>query len=470
MSYDKYPYGIEFQKSVLALMMLDPRFLGEYYDTVVPSYFEDPNYQSLAGLILEIFKKHKERPTYAVLDAGIVDRCRKIQDAQIAKKSEDSLRALLHEICQFDLTSPKSVAEKVIKWAVQQECKRTILESIDSLKKDDSQVLDSLPMKFQKALRVGHSRRMGVEFYANAKNLHKLGDVQDIYNPSRRIATPLHTLNERNNGGPGPSELCVVQGEAKRGKSIWLVNTAVYASSNYNKKVVYFTNELMEQDVAYRMAARLCQMPIRDVIKQHPTYEQLIGVFCRPEFYCHIKYYPPGGASVDTIRSYLCRLEVVDGVRPDLIIIDEADRLALPGKVYDDSSYHRLGEVYVQLIQLASDFECPIWTASQANRSAYGTDQVTADKIAGSLQKVQLCSLLISINQNKTEAVDGRCRIYVDRSRRGFDNYSIPCIIDKERMTIYPEPDAPPAVDHPPGVVATEGDLESPKLPPGLLS
>lgn len=464
MTYDKYPYGSEFQKSVLALMVLDPKFLGEYYDSVVPAYFEDPNYQSLSGLILDIYKKHKERPTYAVLDAGIVDRCRRIQDDQIAKKSEDGLRSLLYEVCQYNLQAPKSVAEKVIKWAVQQECKRTILESIELLKKDEHDTLESLPMRFQKALRVGHSRRMGVEFYQNAKNLHKLGDLQDIYNPSKRIPTPLHALNEKNNGGPGPAELCVVQGEAKKGKSIWLVNVAAYASANYNKKVVYFTNELLEQDLAYRLAARLSQLTISEVVHQNPAYEGLIANFCRPEYYCHIKYYPPGAASVDTLRSYLSRLQAVDGISPDLIIVDEADRLTTSGKAYDDS-YRHLGEIYVQLIQLASDFECPIWTASQANRSAYGTEQVTADKIAGSLQKVQLCSLLVSINQTKTEVVDGRCRIYVDRSRRGFDNYSIPCIIDKQRMTIFQEPDAPP-VELAPGVIPADDPTS---LPPGLL-
>jgi len=78
-----------------------------------------------------------------------------------------------------------------------------------------------------------------------------------------------------------------------------------------------------------------------------------------------IKYFPTKSATVQTLSSHLNQIEL-QGITPDLVIVDYADILRGIGT----EKRHILENIYEDLRGLAGEYEVPIWTASQANRSS----------------------------------------------------------------------------------------------------
>ena len=92
-----------------------------------------------------------------------------------------------------------------------------------------------------------------------------------------------------------------------------------------------------------------------------------------------IKYFPTKAASVQTLGAHLKQIEL-SGVKPDVVLVDYADILKLTGNFREKR--HAIGNTYEDLRGLAGELEVPIWTASQANRSALEEDVIGADKVA----------------------------------------------------------------------------------------
>ena len=69
----------------------------------------------------------------------------------------------------------------------------------------------------------------------------------------------------------------------------------------------------------------------------------------------------------------------IQEIKPDAVIVDYADILK-PTTFYKEKR-HATGETYENLRGIAGEFDIPIWTASQANRSSLEEDVIDATKV-----------------------------------------------------------------------------------------
>jgi len=150
-----------------------------------------------------------------------------------------------------------------------------------------------------------------------------------------------------------------------------LINIAANAV-NDGKFVVYYTLELGEQYVAKRFDAyntgistQNLKYHLEDIEKKvDSTKGELI-----------IKYFPTKSASVNTISAHLERIKLLKG-KPDLIIVDYADLLRGIPQNKNERTDEMLNNLYADLRGLAGQFECPLWSGSQANRCHFLNDLV----------------------------------------------------------------------------------------------
>ena len=107
-----------------------------------------------------------------------------------------------------------------------------------------------------------------------------------------------------------------------------------------------------------------------------------------------IKYYPTKAASVQTLSSHLKQLELQE-IKPDIVLVDYADILMGVGK----EKRFVLESIYEDLRALAGEFNLPIWTASQANRSSLEEEVIDATKVSESYSKIMIADFVMSMSR-----------------------------------------------------------------------
>ena len=105
-----------------------------------------------------------------------------------------------------------------------------------------------------------------------------------------------------------------------------------------------------------------------------------------------------------------------------MVIVDYADLLRGNGK----EVRHELGNIYEDLRGMAGEYEIPIWTASQANRSALEEDVIGAEKIAESYSKIMTADFVISLSRKIEDKIAGTGRWHVIKNRFGPDGITLP--------------------------------------------
>ena len=95
--------------------------------------------------------------------------------------------------------------------------------------------------------------------------------------------------------------------------------------------------------------------------------------------------YPPDTITPGNLKSIISSMISRTGVRPAVVIVDYADNLATGGKYESDSSKinSNMGKIYQQLIKIAVQFDCVVWTGSQVQRSFYRVSSQTAGETQG---------------------------------------------------------------------------------------
>ena len=85
-----------------------------------------------------------------------------------------------------------------------------------------------------------------------------------------------------------------------------------------------------------------------------------------------------------------------------------------------------LGNIYEDLRGLAGEYEIPVWTASQANRSALEDDIIGAEKIAESYSKIMTADFVLSLSRKIEDKLANTGRWHVIKNRFGPDGITFP--------------------------------------------
>ena len=125
------------------------------------------------------------------------------------------------------------------------------------------------------------------------------------------------------------------------------------------------------------------------------------------------------------------------GTEVDMVVVDYADILKDVGGSREVR--HALGNIYEDLRGLAGEFQIPIWTASQANRSALDEDVIEAQKVSESYQKIMTADFVMSLSRKVEDKIGNTGRFHVIKNRFGPDGMTFPSKINTNtgKMEIY---------------------------------
>ena len=112
-----------------------------------------------------------------------------------------------------------------------------------------------------------------------------------------------------------------------------------------------------------------------------------------------------------------------------MIIVDYADILRDTSK-YVKEVRHALGNIYEDLRGLAGEIDVPVWTASQANRSALEEDIIEANKVAEAYSKVMTADFVFSVSRKVEDKIANTGRVHIIKNRFGPDGLTFPASIN----------------------------------------
>ena len=131
-----------------------------------------------------------------------------------------------------------------------------------------------------------------------------------------------------------------------------------------------------------------------------------------------IKEYPTKSASTETIKNHIERLKK-RGIEPDMIIVDYADLLR-PVKETREKR-HDLENIYEELRGIAQIYDCPLWTASQTNRSGLNAEVITMEAISEAFNKCFVSDFIFSLSRTIEDKNANTGRVFVAKNRNGPD-------------------------------------------------
>ena len=399
-------FGPTFQSKVLSSLLSDNQFIGQISDILEPSFFESEPNQFLAKNIMEYFVEYKNVPTLEVLKI----KTDEIQNDVLKVAVVESLKEAWRYIEATDL---QFVKEKVVDFCKNQVLKGAIIQSVELLEQKE---YDSIKKIVDDALRAGQDRSLGHEY---------LEGLEERLNNSSRdtVKTGWDTIDEIMDGGLAGGELGVVVAPAGIGKS-WTLQALGANCVRKGMNVAHYTLELNSQYVGLRYDTIFTGIPTGNLKFYQEDVEKKLKSL---DGYLLIKYYPTRTASVQTLSAHLKQMELQDKM-PDMVIVDYADILKPIGNFQERR--HQLGNIYEDLRGMAGEYDIPIWTASQANRSALEEDVIDASKVAEDYSKVMTADFVMSMSRKVEDKIANTGRFHVIKNRFGVDGITFPATIN----------------------------------------
>ena len=400
-------YGHTFQTKVISSLISDRGFLQQTSDLLEPAYFESQANNWLVDKILKYHTQYKSAPTPEVFKSLLVP----VEDKLLRTSIVDGLKESFRLQNSPDL---EYVKNETIEFCKNQKMKVAILESVDLLKAGK---FDAIKKKVDSALKAGADKDVGHEYK---------DQIEERYSEGARncVATNWDVINDIMSGGLAGGELGVVVAPAGGGKSWGLINVAANAVKQ-GKTVIYYTLELNAFYVGRRIDAYFTKIPFQNLQEEH-SRERIQEAMEGLEGNLIIKYYPTRTASITTITSHIEKC-ISQGKKPDMIVLDYAD-LIRPSKAGDKRL--ELNDIYEDLRGVAGEYDIPIWTASQANRSATEEDVIEGNKVSESYNKVMVCDFIMSLSRKLNDKIGGTGRWHIIKNRFGPDGMTFPSKIN----------------------------------------
>ena len=404
-------YGYSFQIKVIASLFTDKLFINQIAEILSPKYFESDANNWIVETVLEYHREFKTSPTLEVIKVKQQDLDHDVLKEQIVAHMKDAWRYIEADDLPF-------IKQQAIDFCKNQEIKKAILGSVDLLKHGQ---YDEIKTKIDDALKSGGDKDIGHDYMLS---------IEERYTDAVRDTkeTPWEVINDLTDGGLGKGELAVFVAPAGIGKSWGLINIGAHAIKK-GMTVLHYTLELNQAYVGLRYDSVVTGIANQNLKHYQSQVKEALE---KMDGELIIKHYPTKSAGVLGLRSHVEKC-IMQDKKPDIIIVDYADLL----KGHGQEKRHELEGIYEDLRGMAGEYDIPVWTASQANRSALEEDVIDASKVSESYGKVMVADFILSLSRKVQDKLAGTGRWHVIKNRFGPDGITLPSKMNTSNGQIH---------------------------------
>jgi replicative DNA helicase len=388
-----------FEKVMVHRALTDETYLASIVDYVKPVYFKDKDIKPVFEIIKDFFNRRNACPTLTEIKACLTTT--ELRDS--FKRTVEGFKGIDKNINTDELyqNTETFLKEKAVY--------HTMLEVVEKPDMDTTQVLE----KFEVACNISLTTEVGLDLF------NEVDAIADNLNSQVNfISTGWSWLDERIGGGflQEGRAMYVFTGETNIGKSIFLGNVAINIAKQ-GRSVLLISLEMPEMIYAQRLSSNITKIPLSKIKTEVPTLKSALEEYAsgNPEAKILIKEFPPASITVGFLQSYIKKLRN-KGMKFDAIVLDYVNLLHYPG---ESNSYEKVKKITEQLRSLTYVFNCPIISATQLNRSGYGTSDPGMNTISESMGLAHTADVLMSIWQEPTDRELGVIKMGMMKNRFG---------------------------------------------------
>jgi replicative DNA helicase len=408
-------YGKSFQEGLVQLIFEDRPFADQITEVLDVEFLELQYLRTFVAKIVEYRTKYGKHPSTNAMISIL--RTELDRETEVTQQQVRDYFARVHTTEISD--DVDYIKETSLDFCRKQKLKEAMMKSVNLLQTCS---FDEISKVINDALKLGSENNFGHDFIA---------DFEERYKPKFRlpVTTGWSEIDTITSGGLGRNELGVVIAPTGAGKSMALVHLGSQAIKE-GKTVVHYTLELQDTVVACRYDSCITKYPLSDLGNfKEEIFEEIKDL----DGTLIVKEYPTKSASTNTIKAHLSRL-VKRGIEPGMIIVDYADLLR--PVVVRKEKRTELESIYEELRGLSNEFNCPIWTASQTNRSGLNAEVVTMEQISEAFNKCFVADFICTLSRTIEDKQNNKAKMFIAKNRNGPDGIVYDLFMDTSNVCI----------------------------------
>lgn len=411
-----------------------------YLRNVLPylqdEYFTNSNHVTVFHLIKEYFDKYNSLPSVSALHIDLENLALNTNDYNETKQIIERIQ----DQCDADYDWVK---EKTEKFCQDRAVYNAIMESIQILDDKSDKDKGSITKILEEALSVSFDTHIGHDF------LEDYEERYDFYHRKvERIPFDIKMLNRITKEGLPRKTLNLILAGTGVGKTLMMCHFAA-ANLMQGNNVLYITLEMAEERIAERIDANLMNIPLNELetLPKDSYAKKLERVKGKTAGKLVIKEYPTASVGAGHFRHLLNELKSKKKFIPDIIYIDYlnlciSSRMKMGSNV---NSYTLIKSIAEELRGLAVEYNLPIFSATQTNRTGYTNSDVGLEDTSESFGLPMTTDFMIAAIS--TEELEDMNQIMVKQLKNRYNdpatNRRFVLGIDKARMRLYDIEQAP---------------------------
>jgi len=410
-------FGKSFQEDLCHLILNDRPFADQMFEVLDLNFLELKHLRVFVERIKRYRSKYGVHPTSNIVASIIRTGLDGEQESVKVRIREYYARVLSTGEIPNSADYIKDVA---LDFCKKQKLKEALIKSVELIK---SSSFDEVSKVIDEALKLGSDNAMGYDYLADFEQRF----VKKFRGP---VTTGWSDMDDLLKGGLGKGELGVVIAPTGAGKSMVLVHLGAQALKE-GKNVLHYTLELGDTIVASRYDSAITGVELKNLVTfKEKIYDEVKEI----EGKLIVKEYPTRSATIQTIKNHIDKLRR-RAFEPDIIIVDYGD-LIKPEASRKDEKRHQLETIYEELRGLAQICECPVWTASQTNRSGLNAEVITMESISEAFNKCFVADFIFTVSRTVEDKNTNTGRIFIAKNRNGPDGLVYPIFMDTSNVKI----------------------------------
>jgi replicative DNA helicase len=420
------------EKTILSNLIFNEDFVRKALPFIKSEYFRESSDRATFTTIKGYVDKYNVPPSKEALLIDLENRT-DLNETQFKECNE-----IIRQLKRDEQTSIEWLIEHTEKFCQDQALFNAVSKSIQLINDEKGSISKgSIPQLLSDALAVSFDTSIGHDLIEDWEKRFEIYQTKE-----NKVPFNLEYFNLITKGGISNKTLSICLSGTGVGKSLFMCHCAA-ANITDGRNVLYITLEMAEEKIAERIDANLLGVPIDELaVLPKDVYEKkIMRLKEKTVGKLIIKEYPTSSAGSSNFRYLLNELKLKKNFIPDIIYIDylnicTSSRLKVSSNV---NSYTYIKAIAEELRGLAVEYNVPIVSATQTNRTGYTNSDVGLEDTSESFGLPATADFMFAIISNDQLAALNQFLVKQLKNRYSDPNMYKKFVIgvDRTRMRLY---------------------------------